>query len=145
MLSATASIRRSHTEEPALAARSPHLRSAMSNGTKRLFGDGRSKGTRRYRDLLHNYAAEFEKPFDELEESVQQLVRRAAGISLELELLESDRASGKEISPLEYTTLCNAQRRILSDMKKSRQTGVLRHRWLARRRANCQTTGFAPL
>ena len=104
-------------ETNGVAARSPAVRSALSNGSRvTLFGDGRSAGSRRYRDLVAEFAAEF-GGFATLPATAQQVVRRTAQVSVELEILEATRASGQAIDPVAFVTLVNSQRRLLRDLE----------------------------
>lgn len=84
-----------------------------------LQGDGRSAGMRRYRDLVAAFAEEA-GGMDLLAESGRQLVRRVAQISVELELLEAQRAAGGAIDPVAFVTLVNSQRRLLRDLRALR-------------------------
>ncbi len=79
-----------------------------------LFGDGRSAGARRYRDLIKDFASELGDP-KALPATSQQIVRRLAQVSVELEFLEATRASGDTINALGFATLINSQRRLLRD------------------------------
>src|SRR5690349_21731682 len=88
-------------------------RSRVTNG--RLFQDGRSAGARRFRDLVAQFASEAGSTSRSA--AGQQLVRRLAQTSVELELLEAARASGSAIDPVIYVTLANAQRRLLHDLQ----------------------------
>lgn len=98
-----------HTEiaTPAVA------RSAVSNGSKALFGDGRSAGARRYRDLVTSFSRDLG---GELSAAADQVVRNLAQVSLELEILQARRASGQAIDPVAFCTLVNSQRRLLRDL-----------------------------
>jgi hypothetical protein len=80
-----------------------------------MFGDGRSAGARRFRDLLHEFAAEL-GGVASLPASSAQLVRRLAQISVELEILEATRAAGQAIDATAFTRLANLQRRLLRDL-----------------------------
>ena len=98
-------------------SRSAATRSAVSNGSRKaLFGDGRSAGARRYRDLLQEFAAEF-GGLASLPATGQQKVRRLAQVSVELELLEATRAAGGAIDPVAFCTLVNTQRRLMRDLE----------------------------
>ncbi len=93
------------------------VRSAISNGSRAcLFGDGRSAGARRFRDLMIEFGAEL-GGFANLPATAQQVVRRLAQVSVELELLEAQRASGAAIDPVAFVTLVNSQRRLLRDLE----------------------------
>lgn len=105
------------TAEPPTPVTGPRKgRSRVSNGSQALiFGDGRSAGARRYRDLQAEFAAELGNA-EALPPSSRQLVRRLAQVSVELELLEAKRASGDEIDPIAFVTLVNSQRRLFRDL-----------------------------
>lgn len=92
------------------------LRSAITNGTHLLFGDGRSSGARRYRDLVAAFAAEV-GGMSSLPASGQQTVRRLAQISLELECIEAQRAAGTPFDAVAYATLTNTQARLLRALR----------------------------
>jgi hypothetical protein len=103
-------------EQDRHAGRSPLARSRLTNGSQSLlFGDGRSAGARRYRDLLNAFASEL-GGMAALAASAQQAVRRAAQTSVECELLEAQRAAGCEADPIAYATAYNANRRALRDL-----------------------------
>jgi hypothetical protein len=100
------------------AGRLPTVRAAVTNGTRAtLFADGRSAGARRYRDLTTAFGEEA-GGFNRLEASGQQLIRRLAQVSVELELQEAQRADGGTIDPIAYATLTNAQARLLRELGK---------------------------
>lgn len=100
------------------ASTSRVARCAVTNGKAlHLFGDGRSAGARRYRDLLAAFASEA-GGMDSLAASAQQVIRRLAQVSVELELLDATRASGQTIDPVAYVTLVNTQRRLLRDLER---------------------------
>jgi hypothetical protein len=90
-------------------------RSRVTNG--KIFKDGRSAGARRFRDLMVQFADEAGGMVS-LSASGQQLVRRLAQVSLELELMEASRAAGNAIDPLAYVTLVNSQQRLLRDLRR---------------------------
>jgi hypothetical protein len=107
-------------DRPANVPGSDRVRSAVSNGSRAtLFGDGRSAGARRYRDLVAEFAAEV-GGMAALPATTQQVVRRLAQVSVELELLEAQRAAGNAIDPVAFVTLVNSQRRLLRDLKSLR-------------------------
>ena len=113
------------------ASRSPTVRSALSNGTRStLFGDGRSAGARRFRDLTFEFGAEL-GGFTTLPATAQQLIRRLAQVSVELELLEAQRAAGQMIDPVAFVTLVNSQRRLLRDLESLRGRFTPRPKTLA--------------
>ena len=93
-------------------------RSRITNGRRMvLFGDGRSSGARRYIDLCEAFAGEV-GGFSALPASGQQVVKRLAQVSVELELLEADRAAGKAINAEDFVRLVNSQRRLLRDLAR---------------------------
>jgi hypothetical protein len=103
-------------DTPQVAPLSPASRSRLSNGSHAvLFGDGRSAGARRFRDLVTAFADEL-GGMDTLPESGRQAVRRLAQISVELEIMEAQRAAGEAIDPISFVTLVNSQRRLLRDL-----------------------------
>jgi hypothetical protein len=100
-----------------VVGRNAIIRSQVTNGSKlHLFGDGRSAGARRFRDLLSEFAAEV-GGLNALPATAQQLVRRLAQVSVELEVLEATRASGQAIDPVTFVTIVNSQRRLLRDLE----------------------------
>ncbi|MDR3527399.1 MAG: hypothetical protein P4L57_08960 [Rhizomicrobium sp.] len=93
------------------------VRSAISNGSRlTLFGDGRSAGARRFRDLITEFGGEI-GGFTTLSATAQQIVRRLAQVSVELELMEATRASGAGIDPVGFCSMVNSQRRLLRDLE----------------------------
>lgn len=92
-------------------------RAAVTNGSRVLFGDGRSAGARRYRDLLDDFADEV-GGYETLPATGKQVVRRLAQVSVELELLEAQRAAGGAIDAVAFCTLVNSQRRLLRDLAR---------------------------
>jgi len=102
-------------------------RSAVTNGSRiSLFGDGRSAGARRYRDILASLASEL-GGLDTLPESARQTVRRAAQTSVECELLEAAKAAGKGVDALTYATLCNSNHRALRMLYRLKSQNVPRN------------------
>lgn len=101
-----------------IAAQAAQQRSKVSNGSRSmLFGDQRTAGARRFRDLQKDFADEV-GGHAHLAVSGQQLVRRIAQVSIELELLEAQRASGAAIDPVGFVKLVNLQRRLLRDLER---------------------------
>ncbi len=95
-----------------------NTRARVSNGSKlTIFGDGRSAGARRYRDLVRAFGDEA-GGFAGLPETGKQIVRRLAQTSVELELLEAQRSAGQAIDHVTYCVLVNTQRRALRDLEK---------------------------
>jgi hypothetical protein len=66
---------------------------------------------------LEGFGAEF-GGLDRMTPSGQQVVRRLAQVSVELELMESARAAGDAIDPVTFCTLVNSQRRLLRDAER---------------------------
>lgn len=106
---------------PANTLETGNARSRVTNGKSLLvFGDGRSAGARRFRDVLAGLAAEV-GGLDSLSESEKQIARRAASTSIECELIEAERAAGSEVDPTRYATVLNAQRRAMRDFEGLRK------------------------
>jgi len=94
-------------------------KSRVTNGlTLLLTGDGRTAGARRFRDLFNAFAAELGDAAKV--PSNNQLLRRIAQVSIELEALEAKRAQGDAIDPLGFCTLVNSQRRLLRDLEAAK-------------------------
>src|SRR5262245_34656045 len=87
-------------------------RSAVTNG-KRLFveGDGNSAWSRRYRDLVHEHAADL-GGVDVLGQAQLSLVRRVATLQLELEQMEGRASMGEQLDVTAYTTAVNCLKRL---------------------------------
>jgi hypothetical protein len=71
-------------------------RAAVSNGTRLLPGsvDGRSRFARRYRDLVQDISVDLGGA-DRLSTLQHQLIRRAAALASQCELIEADIAAGR--------------------------------------------------
>lgn len=101
---------------PATAPQTPAQRSAVANGS-RLFMegvDGRTTLARRYRDLVGLITRDLGG--DEPSQTKQQLIRRAASLSVWCEQQEAKMAAGEDIEIGPYTTACNSVRRLLIDV-----------------------------
>ena len=85
--------------------------SRVTNGKAVTFVDGRSRGSRRFRDVLREMSKELGTDVADLPESSRQLLRRCASLAIECELLESRRAGGEAVDPASYAAICNAHRR----------------------------------
>ncbi|HEX3666186.1 MAG TPA: hypothetical protein VHU23_13260 [Rhizomicrobium sp.] len=109
-----------HPDQPQNAAAIPTTRSAVSNGSRRqLFGDQRSGGARRFRDLMLLFAREL-GGVGKVSITGLQTIRRLSQISVELEIFEARRASGEEIDPVAYATLSNVQARLLRTLEQEK-------------------------
>lgn len=102
---------RAHTAPRAAAARS-----AVANGTKlHIEGvDGRTALARRYRDLVGMITRDLGG--EEPAQTKQQLIRRAASLSVWCEQQEAKMAGGEDVEIGPYTTACNSVRRLLIDV-----------------------------
>jgi hypothetical protein len=98
-----------------LAAISRANRSQITNGS-RLLGnvDGRSAAARRFRDVVRSLEAEFEV----ITAGDRALIRSAAQLILEAEMLQSARARGEDVDSDIVVKLTGALRRVLSDVKR---------------------------
>lgn len=106
-------------DHEAHAPRSPVQMSRVTNGSQKLmWGDGRSRAARRYRDLITSFASEF-GGFETLGPLSQQLVRSLASVSVELEAMECARVAGEVIDPIRFVRAVNVQRRLLRDLRKA--------------------------
>jgi hypothetical protein len=90
--------------------------SAVSSGRK-LFvtGQGNSAWSRRYRDLIAGHVADAAGR-DMMSEAEFSLVRRAAAIECELELMEGKLSMGEEINLDVFTRSASHLRRILETL-----------------------------
>jgi hypothetical protein len=94
-------------------------RSRVTNGTRRFGdGDGRSSIARRLKDLHAALAAPV--AFDDLPESTQQLVRRAALLAYEAERMEGGATRGEPIDPVAHATIANALSRLLTRLERAK-------------------------
>lgn len=97
------------------------LRSALTNGSRLVLGDvdERSPWCRRLRDLLSSYAQDLGGD-DGLSEGQRAIVRRAAMLTLQLEMLESrfvendGAATTRQL--LEYQRASSALRRLIESL-----------------------------
>ncbi len=98
-----------------VVAETPQQRSAVINGS-RMFADrldGRTALARRYKDLVAAISTDMG---GNLSQTQQQLVRRAASLSVWCEAVEVRLASGEVIDIAPYTTAANTLRRLLVDI-----------------------------
>lgn len=98
----------------------PEARSRVTNGKLFLSHvDHRSIAARRLRDLIAIYSQPF-GGFVDADEPTRQLVRKAAMLTLQSELLETKSAAGEEVNPITYTTLANSLSRVLAKLEAKR-------------------------
>ena len=108
------SARQTPPDCTASAARAPALRSAVTNGTRVFLtrGGGLSVVGRRWQDLYLAIVAD-RGGADQLSEGQRQLARRIATLAIEGEIMEAERAEGKDLDLDAYVTLTNALGRAL--------------------------------
>jgi hypothetical protein len=89
-------------------------RSAISNDTLKLHGvDGRSRGGRRYRDLMRSYASEL-GGIASVTESQRALCAQAAAMTVQIEALQGRIIAGEAIDPELMVRTSNVQLRALA-------------------------------
>jgi hypothetical protein len=82
---------------PTSDARTPRVRSAVTNGSRlHVVPPGDGKWARRFADVLAEIISDLSGP-DGLSEAQRQLARRAATIAIACERLEGEAAAGNEI------------------------------------------------
>ncbi len=81
--------------------------------------DGRSLMARRFREITAGIETDLG---DDLTEAQRQLVARAATMAIWAEEREAELARGEEFDALQYSTVSNAQRRLLSDLGLERRS-----------------------
>lgn len=104
---------------PQKAPRKPTARSRVTNG-KLGDMDGRGKWARRFADLIHLYSLDVTDDPETLPATVQNLIRRAATLTVELERAEASFAQqGKAdaAAMADYQTATNTLRRLLQDLQ----------------------------
>jgi hypothetical protein len=82
--------------------------------------DGRTRAVRAARDLHHGFLSDLGGA-DYVTTAQRELSQRAACLGAALEDLEAAMLGGDEISLSDYTTMVNAQRRVLSDIGLERR------------------------
>jgi hypothetical protein len=103
----------SQTESADLTGRKPQARTRVSNGkTAFLVPTGQTMAARRWRDLYAAIEADISGG-GPLSEGQKQLVRRAATISIQCELMEARGAIGEEIDLDLYGQLTDRLGRVL--------------------------------
>lgn len=104
---------------PQTAARSPAVRSAVTNGSKALAGvDGRSATARRYRDLIADFARELGGT-NQLTTAEQGLLRQAATLTLRAEQMAAVVVRGEAVDNGELVKLSSEARRILTSLRRT--------------------------
>ncbi len=100
----------------ALDARPSRMRSAVTNG-KRLFveGDGNTRWSRRYRDLVAAHVSDM-GGVDLLSEAQSSLARRASAIEVELEEMEGKLSMGLPVDLDLFTRSASHLRRIFETL-----------------------------
>lgn len=106
------------TETQAKASTKASGRSRITNGSKTIDGDGRSKWARRFRDVLALYLSDLGAPED-VSQMKHSLIRRAATMTVELERAEAEFAKKGKADPdalSAYQTTSNTLRRLLETL-----------------------------
>jgi hypothetical protein len=94
--------------------RSSRGRSALSNDPLKLSGiDGRSRGGRRFRDLMRGYAAEL-GGLEKVSEPQRALCAQAATLQVQVEALQSRVVAGDAVDPELLVRTGNVQLRALA-------------------------------
>jgi cell division septum initiation protein DivIVA len=98
---------------PPSSARSPRLRSRITNQSKMVLGlDGRSAEARRYRDIAAALADDLRGPAA-LSESQRTIVMQIATLQVQAERVQSSILNGERIDEEQFTRLSNAILRAL--------------------------------
>lgn len=109
---------------PPVARFKPTARSRMSNGSMLLAGvDGRSTWARRMRDLLKLHISDLGGD-DNISEAERSIVRRAAVLTTELEMMEQRFAlagSANDEQLALYASVANSLRRLLESVGLKRR------------------------
>lgn len=109
------SPQRTHIKAPA----KPEGRSRVGNGKDLLAGvDGRSTTMRRYKEIFGALVVDMG---GDPSEARVIIGRRASTLAVWCEAAEADLANGKDINIAEFTTACNALRRLLTDLGLERK------------------------
>lgn len=82
--------------------------------------DGRTRAVRAARDLHHGFLSDLGGE-DTTTTAQRELCQRAACLGAALEDMEAAMLQGEEVSLSDYTTMCNTQRRLLSDIGLERR------------------------
>jgi hypothetical protein len=113
----TAARQKRHATDP----RPPRMRSAVTNGA-RLFveGSGTSAWSRRYADLIAGHCRDMGSR-DMLSEAQFSLIRRAAAIECELEVLEGRLSRGEQVDLDSFGRGASHLRRLLESLGLERR------------------------
>jgi hypothetical protein len=116
-----------NTQQP--AKRPKQQRSRVANGSKLLpLTDGRSATARRFKDLIDDISGDLGGA-DRLSEGQRQLIRRAAMLSAESEMMEAKAIRGEAFDVGEYGVLCDRLGRLFQRIglaRVARDVGSLR-------------------
>lgn len=102
----------------AIAITNKHANSKIGNNKSFLDGvDGRTKGARRYRELLARISLELaSKNRRPVQEHEMALLRRAVSLAMLSEQQDTRLANGEQVDGREYAAITNAFRRLLNDV-----------------------------
>jgi hypothetical protein len=107
-----------HAESAALPRRSPTVRSKLTNDPLRLTNvDGRTRLGRRFRDLVHAYAAE---AGGRLTPALSLLIRQAALAALQLEQMQQSSVAGGVVDELSIRQQSNLLGRLRRELGRHR-------------------------
>jgi len=95
----------------------PDQRKSKPRNRRGIKPDGRTSGARRLKALIAAYSADL----GELSQVDQALIRTAATLTLKLELIEADLASGKPVDSDELIRLASTSRRALAAVSAKKQ------------------------
>lgn len=102
----------------AIAIAKKQANSKVGNNHSLLEGiDGRTKGARRYRELLARFSLELaSKNRRPVQEHEMTLLRRAVSLAMLCEQQDTRLANGEQVDGGEYAAITNAFRRLLNDV-----------------------------
>ena len=104
---------------PTSDARTPRVRSAVTNGSRlHVVPPGDTKWARRFADVLSEIISDMSGP-EGLSEAQRQLARRAATLAIVCERLEGEAAAGNEIDLELFGTLTDRLGRCLQRLSPS--------------------------
>jgi hypothetical protein len=120
----------------------PSGRKSKPRNRRGLRPDGRSAGARRLKALISAYSADLA---GELSQVDQTLIRTAATLTLKMELVEADLASGKTVDSDELIRLASTSRRALAAVTATvtdrKPSGETLPQYLARKAAERDDDG----